>query len=113
MNRTAAIFSFLLLTACATPPGAAPISLRVLDEPADCTMIGRIASDAPLGTRKQRELEVAVSRAKALAADSGANAIYFEETHSKLWGSTVLARALVCSDADLAQAPSSHQDSHR
>jgi len=106
MEKMAALLSLFLMPACAGYPTTQPIAMKVVDAPDNCETIGRIASDAPPGTRKNRQHEVAVSIAKSLAAGSGANAIYFEETHSKLWGSTVLAQALVCQESDLAQMAS-------
>ena len=44
-----------------------------------------------------RSDEGAVNQVKNRAVAAGANAIHFEDTHSEIWGSMVLAEALRCS----------------
>lgn len=104
--RLLMLFAAMTLTACASQPEtiqtrheslpATSDALVVMEETDGCRVLEHIVGDAPFGTRKNVSVEAAVSDAHRSAIDAGADAIYFETTYSKLWGSTVLAKALKC-----------------
>ena len=96
----------MLLTACAAQTGAHTVSVKVVESPENCKVLDHISSEAPLGTQKDHLREAAIANAKAHALKSGANAIYLEKTHSRLWGSTVLVSALRCIDSGSTQPAS-------
>ena len=104
MNRLLLVIPTLALSACVAQPKMEAKTLHVVSDDHDCELIAHIVGDRAWGTSKAHADEAAVIQAKNRAAAAGANAIYFEDTHSKIWGSMVLADALLCSQAQFEQS---------
>lgn len=96
MNKLLIVIPLMALSACVAQPKKGSETLLVVDDNHNCELIAHVVGDRTLGTSKTRADEVAVTQAKNRASAAGANAIYFEETRSKIWGSMVLADALLC-----------------
>lgn len=103
MIRCLLAIPILALSACVAQPKTEAKTLRVVSDDHDCELIAHVVGDRTWGTNKAHADEAAVIQAKNRAAAAGANAIYFEDTHSKIWGSMVLADALLCSQAQFDQ----------
>ena len=96
MNKLLVVIPLMALSACVAQPQKGSETLLVVGDNHDCELIAHVVGDRTLGTSKTRADEIAVTQAKNRASAAGANAIYFEETRSKIWGSMVLADALLC-----------------
>lgn len=87
----------MALSACVVQPKQGSETLLVVGENHDCEVIANVYGEGPKSKNKARADEGAVNQVKNRAAAAGANAIHFEDTHSEIWGSMVLAEALRCS----------------
>jgi len=96
LNRLLVVIPVLALSACAAQPKEGSDSIRVVGDNHECEIIASVYGEGAWGSNKARADEGAVIQVKNRAAAAGANAIYFEDTHSKVWGSMVLAKALHC-----------------
>ena len=103
MKKLLVVIPLVALSACVAQPKKGGETLLVVDDNHNCELIAHVVGDRTLGTSKTRADEVAVTQAKNRARAAGANAIYFEDTHSKIWGSMVLADALLCSPGPFEQ----------
>ena len=93
------------LSACAVQPKEGSEALRVVGSNHECEVIASVYGEGARGTKeKSRAHEGAINQARNRAADAGANAIYFEDTRSKVWGSMVVAKALRCSQGQFEPA---------
>ena len=97
MNKLLLIFPAMVLSACVVQPKADSETLRIVGDNHNCEVIANVFGEGAWGTSKSRANEGAVNQVKNRAAAAGANAIHFEDIHSKIWGSMVLAEALHCS----------------
>jgi len=104
VNKLLIVIPLVALSACVAQPKKDSETLLVVDDNHNCELIAHVVGDRTLGTSKTRADEVAVTQAKNRASAAGANAIYFEDTHSKIWGSMVLADALLCSQRQFEQS---------
>ena len=104
MKKLLVVIPLVALSACVAQPKKGGETLLVVDDNHNCELIAHVVGDRTLGTSKTRADEVAVTQAKNRARAAGANAIYFEDTHSKIWGSMVLADALLCSQRQFEQS---------
>ena len=103
MKKFLVFIPLLALSACVAQPKKGSETLRIVGDNHDCELIAHVAGDGGWGTGKTRADEGAIIQAKNRASAAGANAIYFEDTHSKIWGSMVLADALLCSQGQFKQ----------
>lgn len=106
MNKLLVLIPLAALSACVVQPKEGSETLRVVGDNHQCEVIAAVYGEGANGTKeKSRAREGATNQARNRAADAGANAIYFEETRSKVWGSMVLAKALRCSQGQFEAMP--------
>jgi hypothetical protein len=104
MNRFLMVFAaFLTLAACASQPQQGQVSLLVVEPGHHCQVITTVYGEGAWGDSADRAHERAVRQVKNRAARAGANAIAFEDTYSKVWGSMILAEALHCDEQQFDQ----------
>lgn len=96
LNKLLVVILVLSLSACVAQPKEGSESLRVVGDNHECEVIASVYGEGAWGNSKTRADEGALIQVRNRAAAAGANAIYFEDTHSKVWGSMVLAKALHC-----------------
>jgi hypothetical protein len=90
------IFAALMLSACVTQPKTSSESLRIVGDDHGCEVITKVTGSGAQGRSKADAAEAATNQVKNRAAAAGANAIYIEDIDPRFWGSTVLAKALLC-----------------
>jgi len=97
VDKLVLVFAALMLSACVTQPKTGSESLRIVGDDHSCEVIAKVTGSGAWGRNKEDAAEDAVNQVKNRAVAAGANAIYFEDIDSRVWGSTVLAKALHCS----------------
>ena len=97
MGKLFMVFAALMLSACVTQPKTGSESLRIVVDDHSCEVITHLTGSGAWGKSKADADEGAVNQLKNRAVAVGANAIYFEDIDPRFWGSTVLAKALLCS----------------
>ena len=97
MGKLIMVFSLLMLSACVTQPKTGSESLRIVGDDHSCEVITHLTGAGAWGASKADAAEGAVNQVKNRATAAGANAIYFEDIDPRFWGSTVFAKALLCS----------------
>jgi hypothetical protein len=103
VDKLVMVFAALMLSACVMQPKTGSESLRIVGDDHSCEVITNVTGSGAWGRSKADAAEGAVNQVQNRAAAAGANAIYFEDTHSKIWGSMVLAEALLCSQEQFEQ----------
>ena len=97
MGKLFMVFAALMLSACVTQPKTGNESLRIVGDDHSCEVITHLTGSGAWGKSKSDAAEGAVNQLKNRAVAAGANAIYFEDIDARFWGSTVFAKALLCS----------------
>ena len=103
MKKLLVVIPVIALSACVVQPKEGSETLRVVSDNHDCEVITTVVGDGSWGAKKARADEEALKQARNRAAAAGANAIYFEDTHSEIWGTMVVADALHCSQGQFEQ----------
>jgi hypothetical protein len=96
LKKLLVIIPILALSACVVQPKEGSETLRVVGGNHECEVIAVVVGEGVKGAKKARADEGAINQARNRAVTAGANAIYFADTHSKIWGSMVVADALKC-----------------
>ena len=103
MKKLLVVIPVMALSACVVQPKSGSETLRVVSDNHDCEVIATVVGDGARGAKKARAEEGALNQVRNRAVAAGANAIYFEDTHSKIWGSMVVADALLCNQEQFQQ----------
>jgi argininosuccinate synthase len=88
LKKLLVIIPILALSACVVQPKEGTETLRVVGDNHECEVIAVVVGEGAN--------EGAINQVRNRAVAAGANAIYFADTHSKIWGSMVVADALKC-----------------
>jgi len=96
LRKLLVVLPVMALSACVVQPKEGSETLRVVSGNHDCEVIATVVGEGAWGVDKSRADEGALNQVRNRAAATGANAIYFEDTHSKIWGSMLVADALLC-----------------
>ena len=96
MKNLLVIIPVLALSACVVQPKEGSETLRVVGANHECEVIAVVVGEGAKGAEKARADEGAINQVRNRAVAAGANAIRIADTHSKIWGSMVVADALKC-----------------